>query len=69
MHPNYEAELERLRSGARREVLPVGTKARVLAAGAHHGRVGRVVKRGRTSYHVRTGTEVLRVPFALVEAL
>lgn len=69
LHPNYEAELEQLRSGRRRVVLPVGARARVTAVGAHHGRVGRVVKRGRTSYHLRTGTVVLRVPFAHVEAV
>jgi hypothetical protein len=67
MHPNYDAELAQLLAGGRRVVLPVGARARVTAAGDHHGREGRVVKRGRTSYHVRTGGVVLRVPFALVE--
>lgn len=67
MHPNYDAELERLRRGERPVLLPVGARARVTVAGEHHGAVGRVVKRGRTSYHLRTGRLVLRVPFAWVE--
>jgi hypothetical protein len=41
----------------------------VTAAGEHEGTVGRVVKRGRTSYHVHTGRAVLRVPFAWVEPI
>lgn len=68
MHPNYEAELTRLRSGARLELLGLGVRARVIAPGEHHGRVGRVVKLGRTCYHLRAGRSVLRVPFAWAEA-
>lgn len=67
MHPNYVAELERLREGKRVVLLPVGSRARVTVPGDHHGIVGRIVKRGRTSYHLRAGRQVLRVPFAYVE--
>ena len=67
MHPNYEAELAALRSGARLTVLPVGSRVRVIADGDYLGREGRVVKHGRTSYHVRLREGLLRVPFALAE--
>ena len=67
MHPNYEAELARVLSGRRLELLSIGSRARVLAPGEHHGRVGKIVKLGRTSYHLRAGGGVVRVPFALVE--
>ena len=67
MHPNYEAELAALRRGERLAWLAVGSRARVTAAGEHHGVVGRVVKRGRTTYHLKAGRMLLRVPFAWVE--
>ena len=67
LHPNYEAELARLREGRRTVLLPVGARARVTVEGEHHGVVGRVAKRGRTSYHLRVGRLLLRVPFAWVE--
>lgn len=67
MHPNYEAELARVRAGERRVVLRVGARGRITVEGQHAGRVGTVVKRGRTSYHLRTEGVVLRVPFAWVE--
>lgn len=67
MHPNYEAELARLRSGGSLTLLGVGARVRVTAPGEHHGVVGKVVKRGRTSYHLRASGGVLRVPFSLVE--
>jgi predicted SprT family Zn-dependent metalloprotease len=69
MHPNYEAELERLRSGRAPVVLPVGARARITAPGEFSGRVGVVVKRGRTRYHVRLPEGLLRVLFAGVEPL
>lgn len=69
MHPNYDAELEGLRNGRRATVLAVGARARLTCAGEFDGRVGRVIKRGRTSYHVRSGGILLRVPFAYVEAV
>ena len=69
MHPNYDAELERLRSGRRLEMLRVGVKARVTLEGEHHVTVGKIVKRGRTSYHLRVDRALLlRVPFAGVES-
>jgi predicted SprT family Zn-dependent metalloprotease len=67
MHPNYVAELDRLRSGRGTVLLPVGARARITAAGEFQGLVGRIVKRGRTCYHLRAGRGVLRVPFAWVE--
>jgi len=67
MHPNYEAELARLREGRHTVLLPVGARVRVTVAGEFHGTVGRVAKRGRTSYHLRAGRQLLRVPFAWVE--
>lgn len=67
MHPNYEAELARLREGRHTVLLPVGARVRVTVAGEFEGTVGRVAKRGRTSYHLRAGRRLLRVPFAWVE--
>lgn len=67
MHPNYEAELQRLRAGGQLEVLRVGSRVRITAPGEHEGAVAKIVKRGRTSYHLRAGRLVLRVPFAFVE--
>ncbi len=67
MHPNFELELERLRTGRRMVVHGVGTRVRITAPGDHEGRVGKVVKLGRTSYHLRAGRTLVRVPFALVE--
>jgi predicted SprT family Zn-dependent metalloprotease len=67
MHPNYEAELARLRQGRHVVLLPVGARVRVTAEGEHRGTVARVAKRGRTSYHLRVGRLLLRVPFAWVE--
>jgi predicted SprT family Zn-dependent metalloprotease len=67
MHPNYEAELRDIRQGTRRVAVRVGEQARVTAPGAFHGRVGTVLKRGRTSYHLQLPEGVLRVVFAAVE--
>jgi hypothetical protein len=64
MHPNYVAELAALRSGERLMVVAPGGQVRISAPGAYTGRVGRVLKRGRTSYHVQLREGVLRVPFA-----
>jgi predicted SprT family Zn-dependent metalloprotease len=67
MHPNYVAELEALRAGERLVRLPVGARVRVTVPGAYCGREGRIVKAGRTSYHVRLPAGTLRVAFAAVE--
>jgi hypothetical protein len=67
LHPNYEAELARLREGRHTVLYPVGTRVRITVAGDWHGTVARVAKRGRTSYHLRTGRTLIRVPFAWVE--
>ena len=68
LHPNYLAELAALREGRRLHILPIGARVRITLPGEHLGRVGRVVKRGRTSYHVRVREGLLRVAFAGVEA-
>lgn len=67
MHPNYELELSRLREGRHLVLLPVGARAKVTVAGEFQGLVGRIAKCGRTSYHLRAGRRLLRVPFAWVE--
>lgn len=69
MHPHYDAELAAIRSGRQLWRLPVGSPARIRAdlGGEWAGRTGRVAKRGRTSYHLRIGRDVVRVPFAAVE--
>jgi predicted SprT family Zn-dependent metalloprotease len=67
MHPNYLVELAAIREGRRLTVLGVGATARVVVPGPYDGRVGTVVKRGRTSYHLRIREGLLRVPFAGVE--
>jgi hypothetical protein len=67
MHPNYVAELRALQEGRRLVRLGVGTRARIIAPGDFHGRVGTVVKTGRTRYHVRVKEGVLAVLHAGVE--
>ncbi len=67
MHPNYVEELDALRRGARVVRFGPGHAVRILVPGEFHGRTGLVVKRGRTSYHVRVPEGVLRVVFAGVE--
>lgn len=66
-HPNYLAELEALRAGRRMRLHPVGSRVRVAAPGEHYGTVGRVVKIGRTSYHLKVPAGYLRVLFAAVD--
>jgi hypothetical protein len=68
MHPNYLAELRDLRAGLPPRRFAPGSRVRVTAPGAFEGRVGTVVKRGRTRYHVRLGDHIVRVLFAAVEA-
>jgi hypothetical protein len=67
LHPTYAAELAALTRGARLQRLGVGSRARVLAPGVLHGQVGRVVKVGRTRYHLRVRSGVYTVPFGVVE--
>ena len=68
MHPNYLLELDRLRNGSGLVLAGVGGRVRLLVPGPLHGRVGTVVKRGRTSYHVRLPPDgVFRVVFAGAE--
>ncbi len=67
MHPNYVAELRRLELGRSPAVVRIGDRGRITAPGAFHGRIGTVVKRGRTSYHLDLPEGRLRVLFAAVE--
>lgn len=67
MHPNYDHELERIRTGGRLVVLPVGARVRITAPGEFAGRLGVVVRRGRTRYQLRLPEGQLSVVFAGVE--
>jgi hypothetical protein len=67
LHPTYAAELAALTRGTLLQRLGVGMRARVLAPGALHGQVGRVVKVGRTRYHLRVPAGTYTVPFGMVE--
>lgn len=67
MHPNYAAELQALREGRRLIRLGVGSRARITAPGDFQGRIGTVVRTGRTRYHVRVREGVLTVLHAGVE--
>lgn len=66
-HPNYDAELADIRAGRPVVRLGVGQRARIRVTGRYDGMVGTVVKRGRTTYHLKVRGGVLRVPFAGVE--
>ncbi|MFN8193779.1 MAG: SprT-like domain-containing protein [Nocardioidaceae bacterium] len=68
MHPNYVMMLDRLRRGEQTVLLGPGCRVRVLVPPLV-GQVGTVVKRARTSYHVRLPEGVYRVVFAGVELL
>ena len=67
MHPNYADELQALRDGRRLVRLGVGCRARITVPGDFYGRVGTVVKTGRTRYHLRVREGVLQVTHAGVE--
>jgi predicted SprT family Zn-dependent metalloprotease len=67
LHPTYAAELAALTRGALLLRLGVGMRAQVVAPGQLHGQVGRVVKVGRTRYHLRVRSGVYTVPFGMVE--
>jgi hypothetical protein len=64
MHPNYRAELAALHAGRSLALAPPGARVRVVVPGQYDGRVGRVLKRGRTRYHVQLPEGVLQVTFA-----
>jgi hypothetical protein len=66
MHPNYTMMLAQLRRGERPVLLGPGSRVRVLVPPVT-GQVGTVVKRARTSYHVRLPQGIFRVVFAGVE--
>lgn len=78
MHPNYDAELARLRqrasdpsqpgADAAFDRLPLGASVALDVQGQYAGVSGTIVKRGRSRYHVRTSVGVLTVPFALVRS-
>jgi predicted SprT family Zn-dependent metalloprotease len=59
---------QRLLPRSRPPLLPVGATVRIGGTGKYSGLVGKVVKRGRTRYHVQVRAGVLTVPFDLVEA-
>lgn len=67
MHPNYLAELRQMAADRPLGPIPVGTRVRLRSPGRYDGRVGRVVKRGRSRFHVQVAEGVLTVPFAMVE--
>lgn len=67
MHPNYQAELRHLLAGTRQRLVPVGRRVRITLPGGLEGRVGTVVKHGRTSYHVDLPEGRYRVVFAGAE--
>lgn len=69
MHPNYTAELASLQAGRRAERAPVGARVRLTVPGEFHGLEGRVVKVGRTRYHVDSPRGRLTVLFAGAERL
>lgn len=54
---------------ARGGLLTPGTSVMLAGTGRWSGMSGRVIKRGRTRYHVRTQAGVVTAPFALVVAL
>jgi predicted SprT family Zn-dependent metalloprotease len=72
MHPNYLAELESLTTGRAIRRVGVGGWVRVTLPGEYFGVEGRVVKLGRTSYHLEVPGRarrgyLLRVVFAGAE--
>jgi predicted SprT family Zn-dependent metalloprotease len=67
MHPNYDAELQALLTGKKLARLGAGARVRITAPGQFHGRMGTVVKRGQSRYHVQLKEGILRVVFSAVE--
>ena len=76
MHPDYVAELSRLRA---RPAAPaaragaaearIGDQVRLLGRGRYAELVGTIEARGRTRFRVRTRRGLVSAPFALVEPL
>ncbi len=72
MSPTYVAALNRIQAPAEAVPTPVvrrGQALRIVAEGPYRGVVGRLVKRGRTRYHLEVDGRVLTVPFPLAEPL
>jgi hypothetical protein len=67
MHPNYLLELRAVRDGRPVRLAGTGQRVRLLVPGRLHGRIGRVVKLARTSYHVELPEGRYRVVFAAAE--
>ena len=73
MPAQYEAELALLSAAGRAGAggppppIPVGTPVRLVGRHRYTGLVGRLEKRGRTRYHVRTPVGLVTASFALVE--
>lgn len=71
MTPGYRQEWARLQDGEPGRValqrLPLGSVVRLGGAGRFAGATGRIVKLGRTRYHVQVGGGVLTVPFPLAQ--
>ena len=65
--PAYEAELAAVLGGRTMWRVDVGVRVRLRDVEGR--RTGVVVRRGRTTYDVRCGREVVRVPLAGVEPL
>jgi hypothetical protein len=50
-------------------MLPVGTRVRLRGRGKYAGSSGKIIKIGRSRYHVKTSKLLLTAPFAMVEKL
>jgi len=48
-------------------LLPIGSRVRLSGRGKYAGSIGKVVKIGRSRYHVKTAKALLTAPFAMVE--
>jgi predicted SprT family Zn-dependent metalloprotease len=51
------------------ERFAIGTRVQLLGSGKYAGRIGKVVKVGRSRYHVKTSKLLLTAPFAMVAQL
>ena len=72
MLPGYRAELDRLTAAAATPAptarVRLGEPVRIVIPGSKYdGVTGTLVKRGRTRYHLRVGSSVMTVPFAMVQ--